>query len=235
MPFTALITGATKGIGRALAETFAEHGCHLVLSARNEKALKAIQATFTEKYPEISVFIKAADLKQVTQVEELIQFVNDACPKLDVLINNAGIFYQAPLLEEPENRLSEMMDLNLFAPYYLCRAFAPQMRTNGQGHIFNICSIASQTVFPGSGSYAITKFALLGLTKALRQELLDSKVKVTAVLPGATWTASWEASGVPPERLMAAKEVAEAVWQVWKIGPSAVVEEIVLRPQLGDL
>lgn len=235
MPFTALITGATKGIGRALAETFAENGFHLTLTARNEKALKQLQTTFKEKYPGITVFVKAADLGQTTQIAALVQFVKDAWPKLDVLINNAGIFYQAPLLQEPEHHLSEMMNTNLFAPYHLCRAFAPQMKTNGQGHIFNICSVASKAVFPGSGSYAITKFALLGLTKALRQELLDSKVKVTAVLPGATWTASWEGSDIPPERLMAAKEIAEAVWQVWKIGPSAVVEEIVLRPQQGDL
>lgn len=235
MSHNAVITGATKGIGLALAEHFAAKGFNLALSARTEIDLLAVQAKLKEKYPERTILIQATDFAKADQIDAFIDKVKQTWPQLDVLINNAGIFYQGAMLSEDADHLAQMMQVNVMAPHQLCRAFAPQMSEAGKGHIFNICSVASQKVFPGSGSYATTKFALLGLTKALRQELLDSKVKVTAVLPGATWTASWEGSGIPPSRLMAPEDVAKAVWQAWDMAPSVVLEELVLRPQQGDL
>ncbi len=235
MSHNAVITGATKGIGLALAEHFAAKGFNLALSARTEIDLLAVQAKLKEKYPERTILIQATDFAKADQIDAFIDKVKQTWPQLDVLINNAGIFYQGAMLSEDADHLAQMMQVNVMAPHQLCRAFAPQMSEAGKGHIFNICSVASQKVFPGSGSYATTKFALLGLTKALRQELLDSKVKVTAVLPGATWTASWEGSGIPPSRLMAPEDVAKAVWQAWDMAASVVLEELVLRPQQGDL
>ncbi len=235
MSHNAVITGATKGIGLALAEYFAAKGFDLALSARTETDLLAVQAQLKEKYPERSILIQATDFAKPDQIAAFIDKIQQTWSKVDVLINNAGIFYQGEMLSEPADHLSQMMQVNVLAPYQICRAFAPQMKTAGKGHIFNICSVASKKVFRGSGSYATTKFALLGLTKALRQELLDSQVKVTAVLPGATWTASWEGSGISPSRLMAPEDVAKAVWQAWNMSPSVVLEELVLRPQQGDL
>ena len=235
MSHNAVITGATKGIGLALAEYFAAKGFDLALSARTETDLLAVQAQLKEKYPKRTILIQAADFAEADQIAAFIDKVQQTWSTLDVLINNAGIFYQGEMLSEPADHLSQMMQVNVLAPYQLCRAFAPQMKNAGTGHIFNICSVASKKVFPGSGSYATTKFALLGLTKALRQELLDSQVKVTAVLPGATWTASWEGSGISPSRLMAPEDVAKAVWQAWDMPASVVLEELVLRPQQGDL
>jgi short-subunit dehydrogenase len=152
-----------------------------------------------------------------------------------VLVNNAGIFTQGSLLTDPDDHLENMMDINLFSAYHLTRALLPRMIPQGKGHIFNLCSIASQQAYPDSSSYTITKFAMLGFSKALRRELQDKGIKVTSVIPGATLTASWEGIETPPNRLMDASEVAKAVWSAWDMGPSAVVEEIVMRPQLGDL
>lgn len=235
MAYTAVITGATKGIGRAITQLFAAQGFHLAITARTDNDLTELAEELRQKHPEIMIIAKATDLGDRSQIAEFIDLVNKTWTSIDVLINNAGIFLQGELLSESELHLDQMMQVNLHAPYHLCRGFAPQMVAVGKGHIFNICSVASQKVFPGSGSYATTKFALLGFTKALRQELLATQVKVTAVLPGATWTASWDGATLPEERLMPATDIAQAIWDVWQLSPRTVVEELTLRPQQGDL
>lgn len=109
------------------------------------------------------------------------------------------------------------------------------MLETGKGHIFNMCSIASLHAYPDGGSYSISKFALLGFSKNLREELKDKGIKVTSIMPGATWSASWAGADFPEDRLMQAADIANAVWSAWSMSPAAVVEDIVIRPQLGDL
>ena len=104
-----------------------------------------------------------------------------------------------------------------------------------KGHIFNICSIASLQAYPNGGSYSISKYALLGFSANLRLELKDKGIKVTAVCPGATYTNSWKGSGVSEERIMEADDIAKMIYAATQLSPQAVVEDIVLRPQLGDL
>jgi NADP-dependent 3-hydroxy acid dehydrogenase YdfG len=103
------------------------------------------------------------------------------------------------------------------------------------GHIYSIGSIAGLTAYANGGSYAISKWAMLGFTKCLRQELMPYNIKVTSILPGATYTASWEGVDLPIERFIKAEDVAETVWASYNLSPFSVVEEIVIRPQLGDL
>ena len=109
------------------------------------------------------------------------------------------------------------------------------MMARQKGHIFNICSIASIQAYPNGGSYSISKFALLGMGKNLREELKPHGVKVTNILPGATYTDSWAASGLPPERFMTPQDVAAMVVCAANLSPAACVEEIIMRPQLGDI
>jgi short-subunit dehydrogenase len=109
------------------------------------------------------------------------------------------------------------------------------MKEKGSGHIFNLCSVASLQAYAGGGSYSISKFALLGFSKNLREELKPHSIKVTAVMPGAVYTPSWEGSGVPPERIMEASDIGQLIKAAAALSPQAVIEEIVLRPQLGDL
>jgi len=109
------------------------------------------------------------------------------------------------------------------------------MISEKKGHIFNICSVASITAYPNGGSYSISKFALLGMSKVLREELKASGIKVTAVLPGATWSASWAGVDLPEERLMKASDIADSIYAASLLSPAAVIEEIIIRPQLGDL
>jgi short-subunit dehydrogenase len=109
------------------------------------------------------------------------------------------------------------------------------MLQKGKGHIFNICSIASLDAYENGGSYSISKFALLGFSKNLRLELKDKGIKVTAVCPGAVYTNSWKGSGVDPKRIMEAEDIADMIYAASQLSPQAVVEDIVMRPQLGDL
>jgi short-subunit dehydrogenase len=109
------------------------------------------------------------------------------------------------------------------------------MKEIRRGHVFNMCSIASIKAYPNGGSYAISKFALLGFSKVLREELKEFNVRVTAVLPGATRTASWDGVDLPEDRFMRAEDVAETVFSAYSISERSVVEEIIIRPQLGDI
>jgi short-subunit dehydrogenase len=128
-----------------------------------------------------------------------------------------------------------MITTNLYSAYHITRVFLPAMIQRKSGHIFNMCSIASVQAYANGGSYSISKFALLGFSKNLREELKPYHIKVTAVLPGAVYTDSWSGSGIDPERIMEASDVAEMVFTASRLSPQACVEDIILRPQLGDL
>jgi short-subunit dehydrogenase len=150
-----------------------------------------------------------------------------------VLVNNAGYFVPGSVLDEPSGTLESMIETNLYSAYYTTRGLSNQIKTGG--HIFNMCSIASIKAYPNGGSYAISKFALLGFSKVLREELKPAGVRVTAILPGATKTDSWAGSTLPDSRFMKPEDVAEAVFSAWSLSPHSVVEELLIRPQLGDI
>jgi short-subunit dehydrogenase len=152
-----------------------------------------------------------------------------------VLINNAGQFIPGSVHNEPAGVLEKLMAVNLYSAYYLTRQLLPAMMTRRSGHIFNICSVASFKAYPNGGAYSVTKYALAGFSANLREEMKPYNIKVTSVYPGATYTDSWAGSGVDPQRIMTAADVAEMVYTASRLSPQATVEEILLRPQLGDL
>lgn len=232
---TAVITGATKGLGRAIAEIFAHHHFDLCVCARTESDLEAMKADWAQLFPKSQLHTFPADLGKKSEVLEFAGFVRKTWPQLDVLVNNAGVFIPGRVSDEREGTLETLLETNLFSAYHLTRAIMPLMRPHQRGHIFNMCSIASIVAYPNGGSYSISKFALLGFSKCLREELKLEGIKVTAILPGATWSDSWRGVDVPTERLMQADDVAKAVWAAYNLSEAAVVEELILRPQLGDL
>ncbi len=228
------ITGGTKGIGRAIAEKFAANGFDLAICARTESDLVSFKQEFQEKYG-VQVLTHATDMSQKEDVVAFADFINNQWDTVDVLVNNAGIFLPGEITKEPEGQLESQIETNLYSAYHFTRAMLPAMLEKGSGHIFNMCSIASFMAYPNGGSYSISKFAMLGFSKVLREELKTKGIKVTAIMPGATWSDSWGNADFPHSRLMEAEDIALAVWSAWQMGPSAVVEEIVVRPQLGDL
>lgn len=232
---TALITGGTKGLGRAIAEIFATNGFDLFVCARTAADLEAMQQAWAGAFPKQTLFTFKADLSKKDEVLRFAEAVRNRCSRLDVLVNNAGVFVPGTVVAEADGVLESMIAANLYSAYHLTRAILPIMTPHRQGHIFNMCSIASLIAYPNGGAYTIAKFALAGFSKSLREEMKKEGIKVTALYPGATWTDSWEGSGVPPERLMQASDIAKTVWAAYQLSDSAVVEDIVIRPQLGDL
>ncbi|MFN8407572.1 MAG: SDR family oxidoreductase [Sphingobacteriaceae bacterium] len=233
----ALITGASKGIGRAIAEQFAAEDYNLVLSARNLSDLERLGSELKEKYPHICVYTVVADCGKIEDVKHLADVTNAHFPVLDVLVNNVGVYVAENLLDEADDTLSRQMNINVYAAHYLCKYFGRKMRERQSGHIFNMCSVAGVKPLVNWGSYCVTKFALMGLTKVLREELMEHHVKVTAVLPGSTLTNSWEGYGVDWEkdRFVAPEDVASAMINALKMTIGANVDEITIRPVKGEI
>ena len=229
-----VVTGGTKGIGKAIIRLFADKGFDIVTCSRSEADLQALGDEIATAYPNISFQTHRADLSDKAEVEDFVSFVQTHSVGVDVLVNNAGLFIPGEVHKEDEGVLDQMLKANLHSAYHVTRGLLPAI-TNNQGHIFNMCSTASIMPYENGGSYCIAKHALLGFTKVLRQELKEKQVRVTAILPGATYTASWEGVEMPEERFMDPADVAHAVWGAYALSPRSVVEEILIRPQLGDL
>ena len=232
---TIVVTGGTKGLGRAIAEIFAQNGFDVCVCARTQADLDQMQDEWQTAFPHSRLFTCQADVSKKADVLELAGFVREQWPALDVLVNNAGIFLPGAVSEERDGTLETLMETNLYSAYHLTRALLPMMLARKQGHIFNMCSIASIMAYPDGGSYSISKFALLGFSKVLREELKTKGIKVTALLPGATWSDSWRGVDFPESRLMQADDIARTLWAAYHLSDSAVVEELIIRPQLGDL
>lgn len=231
-----LITGASRGIGKAIAEIYAANGHQLFLSSRNEKALAASAQSITEKYPQATVHFKAYDLSQKEQAVELASWLNELNAVPDILVNNAGSFEPGSVYNEADGVLERQLSVNLYSAYHLTRAVLPAMMKDAHGrHIFNMCSIASLKAYNNGGAYSISKFALYGFSKNLREEMKPHGIKVTAVMPGATLTDSWEGFDNSSNRIMEAEDIAKLVYGASQLSVQACVEEIVVRPQLGDL
>jgi short-subunit dehydrogenase len=231
----AVITGASRGIGKAVAQTLALHGFDLYLCSRNEEHLLQTIEELKTDYPNISIDGKAMDLGKKNEAKLFGEWVLNNTDTIDVLVNNAGSFIPGNVYNEPEGALENMMEVNLYSAYHLTRTLLPRMMEQRASHIFTICSIASLDAYPNGGAYSISKFALLGFTRNLREELKNYGIKVTAVIPGAVYTDSWKGSGVSEKRIMEANDIARMVYVATQLSPQAVVEDIVMRPQLGDL
>ena len=230
-----IVSGATKGIGKAIAEKFAFEGFDLVVCARSLKELKQFKIDVENK-SKVNCYIFQADVSQKEQVMAFGQFILYLNQHIKVLVNNAGVFMPGKLLEESDGNLETMLDTNLYSAYYLSRSLLPAViKSEHPAHVFNICSIASLLAYPQSGSYSISKFAMLGFSKSLREELKGTKIKVTSVLPGATFTSSWAGVEIPEDHFMIPKDVADIIWATFKLSPQAVVEELILRPLKGDI
>lgn len=230
-----VITGGSKGMGKAMAEKFAAHGYTIYLCARNEARLKATADELSDQFPETDIFYFAADLSKRNEVSKFSEYLLSQLNTIDILINNAGNFVPGNVSDEPEGALETMIETNLYSAYHLTRDLLPVMVKRRQGHIFNICSIASLQPYNNGGAYSISKFALMGFSKNLREECKKHLIKVTSVYPGAVYTDSWAGSGISPERIMASSDIAELIFTAANLSPQACVEEIMIRPILGDL
>ena len=224
-----LITGASRGIGRAMVERFAREGCTVVACARGEAGLAELRVDV----PDIETH--ACDMRDVAAVDALANAVLARHGAVDLLVNNAGAYRPGQISNEDDDALLDMLQANLFGAYRLSKRLLPAMIERRRGMVLNVCSTASIAAYPNGGAYSIAKHALYGFSRNLREEMKPHGVRVVALLPGATLTDSWAGVPLPETRLMPADDVANAAWMAWVMSARTVIEDIVLRPQLGDI
>jgi len=229
-----IITGASRGLGKAVAEIFAGNGNNLYLTSVNEHRLYATLEELVSNYPKVVIKAKPYDLSKKEQAKAFAEWCLKNCSP-DILVNNAGSFTGADVHNEEDGALEEMIETNLYSAYHLTRAIVPSMIERKTGHIYNMSSIAGLKAYPGGGSYSISKFAMHGFSLNLREELKPYNIKVTTVFPGAAYTDSWASSGIDRKRFMEAEDIAKMIYAASQLSSQACVEEIILRPQLGDI
>lgn len=226
----ALITGASKGVGRAVAKALAKEGFDLVICARHEADLEKLESELRGIRSDIEVLVYPVDFANPAACQTLVERITRQWPLLDVLINNVGVFAPASILDEAPQLLQQQMQVNLYTAHYLATYFGRRMRDMRRGHIFNITSIASRVPMVAAGSYTVTKYALAGLTQVLREELRPYGVKVSEIIPGSTWTASWEGTDIPPERFVQPEDIAQAITACLNTTGNANVDEVRITP-----
>jgi NAD(P)-dependent dehydrogenase (short-subunit alcohol dehydrogenase family) len=205
----------------------------LALVARNAENLAATALVCTSAGACVAIF--PCDVTDASAVAALANAVTQQLGTLDVLINNAGVFVAAPFVDTAVADFDRIIAANLRSAFLVTQAFVPAMIAQKHGDVFFMSSIAGLGAYPNSAAYCAAKFGVTGLAQVLRAETRDHGVRVCCVHPGATWSPSWSASGVSEERIMPAEDVAQAFFDVYQLGRRTVVEEIILRPQLGDL
>lgn len=229
-----VVTGASQGIGAAIARVFAAGlPCRLALLARSQDRLETVAADLRAEGREVLVVpCDAADAASVSTAAERV--LGEMGPP-DVLINNAGRFEGSSFLETTVEQFDTLIAVNLRSTFLVSKAFLPAMVAAGRGHVFNMSSIAGLDPYPGGTAYCAAKFGVTGLSKVMRKEMMEHGIRVTTVYPGATFTPSWDGSGVPADVMMPAEDVARTFLDAWRLGERTVLEEIVLRPIGGDL
>ncbi|MEO8887568.1 MAG: SDR family oxidoreductase [Mucilaginibacter sp.] len=231
----ALITGATKGMGRAIAIAFAKQGVNLAICSRSANDLSSFKTELLQINADIKVFTAVAD---GSKKNELLQFAVAAESELgfiSVLINSLGTYKYASILDEVDGDFETMLNTNLMPAYELYRFFGKKMIAKGSGHIFNICSVAALDVIPQAGSYSVSKAALLSLTNVMRLEMQPHGIKVTAVIPGSTFTNSWKGMDVDQDSMVQPEDIASAIINIYTMSTGANVDEIIIKPVKGQL
>jgi len=231
---TVVVTGASQGIGRALAEAFAqEPDARLALAARSKDQLNEVAEACRAEGAD--VLVVPTDVTDPATVEQLADTVADAWGPPDVLINNAGAFTYAPLDELTLDGFREQIDVNLTGTFAVTQAFLPAMRARGAGHLFFMASVAALQAYPGNAGYCAAKHGVRGLARVVREETKDEGVRVTTIIPGATRTPTWDGVDLPDERFMPPDDIARAVVDAYHLSDRTVMEEMLLRPQEGDV
>jgi NAD(P)-dependent dehydrogenase (short-subunit alcohol dehydrogenase family) len=233
-PQVALITGATRGIGLAIARALAAEGCNLIITARDDEALRKLSRELAAT--KIKILAHPCDVRDPHSVDALFRAARREFRRLDILINNAGIAHaNLPVEKLPFPVWKDVLETNLDGMFLVTQAALAVMKRGGT--IVNNLSIAATRVFAGSAAYNASKHAALGFTNTLREELRPKGIRVIALLPGATdtdiWTTLWPQA--PRDKMMKPETVAQAVVQAILLPANATVETLEILPTVGTL
>jgi short-subunit dehydrogenase len=233
--YNAIITGGSRGIGLAIAEKLLANNFNVIICSKNGERLNNTIQNLQHSYPNAIIVGFEANLAIKQEVMKFAQFIIQQFAEINLLVNNAGMFVPGQIATEPDTLLEELLATNLMSAYYLTKQLIPLFINQKHGHIFNISSVAGLQAYNNGGAYSISKFALTGFSKNLRAEMMPYGIKVTTVYPGAVYTSSWHGSDVLPERIMQSNDISELILTCYNLSSSATVEDILIRPTLGDL
>jgi len=230
-----VVTGASQGIGRSVAQEFARRvdGCTISLVARTAEKLRDTAELC--KAEGADTHVVSADLTDDDAVDAAVKQIQDDKPPVTCLANIAGMYQPGDLADTSTEDVLFQFDVNVLTAFRMTKRLLPGMTERGRGHIFFTGSVASIKGYPGGFSYCIAKHGVLGLARGIREDTKGTGVAVTCVMPGATWSPSWEGSGVDPNRMMPSEDIAAMIVQTYLLSPRSVVEELLIRPQKGDV
>ncbi|MFS8806801.1 SDR family oxidoreductase [Synechococcus sp. R6-10] len=234
-PERALITGASRGIGRAVALALARQGIAVALVARSQPDLLAVQAQIQDQGGKAAVF--PMDLADLAALPQQLQALLDRFGVCDVLVNNAGMAHVGPLVTLPLSDWQRVIDLNLTAAFLCAQAVLPGMRRQRCGTIVNVISIAGKRAFPNWGAYCASKFGLMGFSQALAEEERQHGIRVTSLCPGAVDTSLWDTGTVgvnfDRSKMLSPEWVADLITYIVRLPTGAVVEDLTFMPAVG--
>lgn len=231
MKSVAIISGGSRGIGFAVAQQLIHDGFFVHIIGSNPENLKQAVAQLGVDNAQSSL----CDMSSPTEVISLSQNLASLYPQLQILVNNVGAFLPGAMMDEPSGQWEKEWELNVSSAYHLTRGLWSNLKATSRAHVFNMCSIASIVSYSAGGTYAVTKHALLGFSKSLREEGRPYGIRVTSLLPGATLTDSWAGVDLPKERFMSADSVAKVLSVAYQINEDTQMEEVLLRPIQGDI
>lgn len=229
-----LITGSTKGIGNAIAHKFAANNYNLILIARSDKDLQEQKRNLLEHFS-IDILCISADMSEKKQIQKIVDVLQEHLINPDIIVNNIGIYQPSTIFDEDDVMMEKMMNNNYYSGYYLTKALMPNLLERNSGHIFSICSVANINPVKQAFAYTISKYAVYGFIKSLRESLIETEIKTTAIIPGSTLTASWDGTTVDSERFIMANDIAETIYMAANLSKGACLEEIIIRPQHGQI
>ncbi len=231
----ALITGASSGIGKATALAFAKAGIHLALVGRNPQKLESVAQQ--ARLSGVDVQVCLVDLSDLSQVREKIGAIVAKMPSLDIVVNSAGMGYTNGLLETPLADWQRVLDLNITSVLQVIQGVLPKLRSQQQGTIINLSSIAAHQAFPNWGLYCVSKFGLLALTKTLAAEERSHGIRAISLSPGSVNTELWDTDTVEADfdrsAMLTPEIVADSILYAAQMPQGAVIEELVLLPNAG--
>ena len=224
----ALITGASRGIGFAIARSLGRMGARLSLCARDARRLES--AANELKGEGFTVFAAPADVTRADQIASLVQGTEQTLGPVEILVNNAGIGYFGPVQEASEANWDAVLDTNLKSVFLISKAIAPGMILRRSGHIVNIASLAGKNAFANGGIYCASKWGLIGLTQCMAEDLRQYGIRVSAVCPGSVATEFSPHTGKDTSKMLQAEDVAHAVEMIITQAPRSFISEVLLRP-----
>lgn len=233
----ALITGASSGIGKATALTFAASGIDVALVSRSQDKLDAVATAAQATGVQAKAYV--LDLAKIEQVKTGIEAIADEFAGIDILVNSAGIAYTNTLEATPLSDWQQVMNLNLTSVFQCIQGILPVMRNQQRGTIINIASIAGQQPFPGWGAYSVSKAALIALSTTLAAEERQNGIRVVSICPGAVNTPLWDTDTVQVDfnrsAMLTPEIIAQSILHAILMPEQAVIESITLTPSAGNL